>query len=85
MSPAPDDWDDLQIMAKTVWGEARGDGIEGMEAVARVIINRFHARKWFTGYRIENGVKIPDIKQTCLKKYQINISFIATFFVIPSL
>lgn len=69
---SPDDWNDLQTMAGTIWGEARGDGIEGMEAVACVIHNRFHARKWFTGYHIENGVKVPDIKQTCLKKYQFS-------------
>ena len=69
---SPDDWDDLQIMARTLWGEARGDGTEGIEAVACVILNRFHSHKWFTGYRIENGIKIPDIKQTCLKKYQIS-------------
>lgn len=69
---SPDDWDDLHVMAATIWGEARGDGTEGMEAVARVIINRFYARKWFTGYRLDNGIKIPDIKQTCLKKYQFS-------------
>ena len=32
-----------------------------MEAVALVIINRFNARKWFTGYRTEYGVKIPGL------------------------
>ena len=63
---SPDDWDDLHIMAATLWGEARGDGIEGMEAVACVIVNRFNARKWFTGYRLDDGIKIPDVKQTCL-------------------
>lgn len=68
----PDDWDELQVMARTLWGEARGDGLEGIEAVAHVIINRFHARKWFTGYRFVNAVKIADIKQTCLKKAQFS-------------
>lgn len=66
------DWGDLQIMARTLWGEARGEGIEGLEAVARVIINRYKAKKWFTGYRVENGRKIPAIKETCLKKSQFS-------------
>ena len=34
---------DLEIMAKTVWGESRGDGPAGMEAVAHVILNRAEA------------------------------------------
>ena len=54
---------DVEIMAKTIYGEARGEGAEGMEAVALVIINRFNARKWFTGYRTEYGVKIPGIAE----------------------
>ncbi len=31
---------DLDIVAKTVWGEARGEGRKGMQAVAEVILNR---------------------------------------------
>lgn len=67
-----DDLGDLQVMARTLWGEARGEGLEGMEAVARVIINRYKAKKWFTGYRVEDGRKIPGIKETCLKKAQFS-------------
>lgn len=67
-----DDWGDLQVMARTLWGEARGEGLEGLEAVARVIINRYKAKKWFTGYRMEDGCKIPSIKETCLKKAQFS-------------
>ena len=55
---------DIEIMAKTIYGEARGEGEEGMEAVACVIMNRYNARKWFTGYREEYGVKIPGIAET---------------------
>lgn len=65
-------WGDMQVLARTVWGEARGEGNEGMEAVARVIVNRYKAKKWFTGYVIENGKKVPSIKETCLKKYQFS-------------
>lgn len=68
----PENFDDLQIMARTLWGEARGDGQEGIEAVARVIINRYRAGKWFTGYIVEKGKKKASIKQTCLKKFQFS-------------
>ena len=74
-----DEWDDLQIMARTLWGEARGDGVEGIEAVARVIINRFKSQKWFTGYRIEEGQKVADIKflvYFCTRKKEYNINVI---------
>ena len=36
--------DDLQILARTLFGEARGEGDEGIEAVACVVMNRFKAR-----------------------------------------
>ena len=32
--------DDVKVLAQTIWGEARGEGKAGMEAVASVIINR---------------------------------------------
>ncbi|HCM83114.1 MAG TPA: cell wall hydrolase [Alphaproteobacteria bacterium] len=31
---------EMDILARTIWGEARGEGQRGMEAVAAVIINR---------------------------------------------
>jgi len=30
----------IEWLARTVWGEARGEGVEGMRAVAHVIMNR---------------------------------------------
>jgi hypothetical protein len=63
---------DLDIMARTIYGEARGEGLEGMEAVACVIMNRYRAKKWFTGYYYDNGVKVPSIAMTCLKKSQFS-------------
>lgn len=30
----------IDVLARTLWGEARGEGVAGMEAVAAVIINR---------------------------------------------
>lgn len=63
---------DKDILARTLYGEARGEGLEGLEAVACVIMNRFKAGKWFTGYVIKNGKKIPNVAQTCLKRAQFS-------------
>lgn len=63
---------DIDILARTIYGEARGEGIEGQEAVACVIMNRYKSRKWFCGYITSNGNKIPSIAQTCLKKFQFS-------------
>ena len=39
--------DDLDIAARTIWGEARGEGPEGMRAVAHVIANRATKGGWW--------------------------------------
>ena len=39
--------DDLDIAARTVWAEARGEGEHGMRAVAHVIINRAAKGGWW--------------------------------------
>lgn len=35
------------IVARTIWGEARSLGYEGMHAVANVIMNRYHKKTWY--------------------------------------
>lgn len=35
----------VQTLARTIWGEARGEGQEGREAVAAVVLNRARRRK----------------------------------------
>ena len=35
---------DVDIAARTVWGEARSESYEGMKAVAHVLWNRYYAR-----------------------------------------
>lgn len=40
---------DIDNLARTIWGEARGSGREGMQAVANVVMNRVRAGKWFSG------------------------------------
>lgn len=40
----PADAGEQLVLARTLWGEARGEGTQGMYAVGRVIINRLHER-----------------------------------------
>lgn len=59
---------DIDIMAKTLWGEARGEGDDGMRAVAHVIKNRVHvAHKngghYWWGHSVES---------VCLKPWQFS-------------
>ncbi len=60
---APGD-DTVDILAKTVWGEARGEPPEGREAVASVIVNRAARRPaaWWGS----------TIKEVCLKPWQFS-------------
>ena len=55
--------DDLFTMAKTIWGESRGEPRLGKIAVAWVIRNRFESGKWFAG---------PTISETCTKPWQFS-------------
>lgn len=62
-------YDDLVIdtLARTLWGEARGDGPQGMEAVAAVILNRVKIAQAHGGYWWGN-----DIISVCQKPYQFS-------------
>ena len=57
----------INIFARTLWGEARSEGVEGIEAVASVILNRVRVAKLFNGYWWGN-----DIIQVCQKPYQFS-------------
>jgi N-acetylmuramoyl-L-alanine amidase len=39
--------EDLDICARTIWGEGRGESSEGKEAIAWVIRNRVESKSWF--------------------------------------
>lgn len=54
---------DLAIAARTVWGEARNQGDDGMTAVAWAIANRQNAGKWYSR---------PTLAETCLYPYQFS-------------
>lgn len=49
---------DIDTLARTVYGEARGESVLGMIAVAHVILNRVKAQSWF-GKTIEGVCRKP--------------------------
>ena len=57
--------EDLDIGARTIFGEARGEPYEGMKAVAHVILNRCSSN---TG----QWVRDTTIKDTCQRKWQFS-------------
>ena len=58
---------ELEIFAKTLFGEARGEKLSGIEAVANVILNRVkHA------IRIGNYWWGKTIEEVCLKPFQFS-------------
>jgi N-acetylmuramoyl-L-alanine amidase len=59
---------EIDVMARTLWGEARSEGVKGMEAVVHVILNRVaHAKskggKFWWGH---------DIVTVCQRPYQFS-------------
>lgn len=57
-----DDMPDTEILARTLWGEARGEGFVGMLAVACVIKNRASKPRWWG----------TDTRSVCLKPFQFS-------------
>jgi len=51
-----------EVLALTIWGEARGESIEGQVAVANVIMNRWRA----------NPSKYKSVIDVCLEKRQFS-------------
>ena len=58
---------EIDVMARTLWGEARGEGMAGMQAVANVILNRVAISRRLGGYWWGNSVL-----QVCHKPYQFS-------------
>lgn len=58
---------EVDILARTLWGEARGEGKYGMEAVAFVVLNRAEIAQKRGGYWWGNSVI-----EVCQKKYQFS-------------
>ncbi|WP_448191918.1 cell wall hydrolase [Azospirillum sp. sgz301742] len=51
-----------RILALTAWGEARGDGERGMQAVINVVQNRASRPRWWG----------RDVTEVCLKPHQFS-------------
>ena len=49
---------EIDLLARTAWGEARGDGRWGMQAVINVVMNRVKAGRWW-GRSVEDVVLKP--------------------------
>lgn len=62
---------DLDIMALTVWAEARGESKEGQKAVAWVIRNRYENPGWWSRQR-GDGIQDDTIAAVCLDPYQFS-------------
>lgn len=60
---------DLDTLARTIWGEARGDGYEGMQAVANVIMNRYAQGQTSLAKQRQFGATVADV---CRKPYQFS-------------
>lgn len=58
---------EIDVLARTLWGEARNQGSAGMQAVACVILNRVRVARHFGGYWWGN-----DIRAVCHKPYQFS-------------
>lgn len=52
----------IDTLARTLWGEAEGEGAIGMHAVASVILNRVKQPSWWG----------TDIESVCMKPYQFS-------------
>ena len=53
---------DIDILTRTIWGEARGEGEEGMLAVGHVILNRVARGGWWGN----------SVTEVCKKPYQFS-------------
>ena len=58
---------EIDVLARTLWGEARGEGTAGMKAVACVILNRVKVAQARGSYWWGNN-----IIQVCQKPYQFS-------------
>ena len=58
---------EIDVLARTLWGEARGEGADGMQAVANVILNRVRVAEDRGKYWWGNNVI-----QVCQKPYQFS-------------
>jgi spore germination cell wall hydrolase CwlJ-like protein len=58
----------IDTLARTIWGEARGEGSLGMQAVANVVMNRVAFAQARGGYWWGD-----DVTEVCLKPWQFSV------------
>lgn len=63
---------DVDTLARTVWGEARGEGIAGMAAVAAVVMNRSKRPGWWG--KDVGSVCLQPLQFSCWNKDDVNLS-----------
>jgi len=68
--PAEFDEADLYALARTMWGEARGEGRQGMHAVANVIMNRYEQGIRSNGKGRQFG---RTVKEVAYKPWQFSV------------
>lgn len=61
---------DQDILARTIWGEARGQGYAGMQAVASVIMNRVRTVQRYPNYKTRWGSGVAGV---CKHPYQFSV------------
>ncbi len=66
---------DLFTLARTVYGEARGEDDQGRAAVAHVVLNRFRSDRWFSADTIEAVCRKP-LQFSCWNKIDPNRSMV---------
>ncbi|WP_341913694.1 cell wall hydrolase [Ferrovibrio terrae] len=62
---------DLDTLARTLWGEARGEGRQGMIAVAWVILNRARKPCWWSRNK-GDGIEDDTIEAVCRDPWQFS-------------
>lgn len=71
-----DDEKQIDLLARTIYGESRGEGVPGMQAVANVIMNRVNAGSWYG--RTVGEVVLKPYAFSCWNKNDPNYSLITT-------
>lgn len=67
VAAAPEPDPDVDTLARTLWGEARGEGLRGLEAVAAVVMNRVARTAARGGYWWG-----ATVREVCRKRWQFS-------------
>ena len=62
---------DIDTLARTLYGEARGESIDGMTAVAHVVLNRVAKPGWWTRNK-DDGIPDDTIAAACRHPWQFS-------------